>query len=744
MNSNSPLIDGLNEQQAKAVTHQGGPVLVIAGAGSGKTRVLTQRIAHLISSGTSSPSQILAITFTNKAAQEMRERVISLVGGVGEAMWISTFHSACLKMLRSNAERIGYKSSFSIYDDRDSRRLIERAIISNGLDIKRFTPRATQGIISAAKSSLGGIDEVIDRGGIYGNKFGAIFREYNERLIAANAMDFDDLIVYACNLLKDFEDVRDHYQERFRHILIDEYQDTNAAQNAFVLLLGSKYQNVFAVGDSDQSIYRFRGADPSNIEDFEKAFLNSDIVVLEQNYRSSQTILDAANSIISKNLTRKPKKLWSDKGKGSLISLAIAMNEYEEARWVAREILKYRTHGISYSDMAVMYRTNGQSRVLEEAFAGSSIPYRVIGGTRFFDRQEIRDTLAYMRLVANPDDEVSFERVINTPRRGIGDKAMSQIALYSRTHGISFFQTLKYIDQLGISKKAQKGTNEFRMLITHLEDQANAGESPKILLEAVLEKSGYKTMLESDRSVESEGRLENIGELASIAAEHEDLESFLEHSALTSAVDESGEITSVSLMTLHSAKGLEFKNVFLVGLEEGLFPHSRTMEEALDLEEERRLCYVGITRAKDNLALSYALTRSQWGSQREGMPSRFIHEIPAELLDRVDLTGYANFDQSVFVSSERRSFRDSQSSYHTNFSEINENPPKSEGDSFRNESTGAQHLGLAVNDTVNHARWGVGKVLKVEGTGDDMRAEIRFKDGATKRFLLAMTPLSKM
>ncbi|NNN21211.1 MAG: UvrD-helicase domain-containing protein [Acidimicrobiales bacterium] len=744
MNSNSSVLAGLNEQQAVAVTHQGGPVLVIAGAGSGKTRVLTQRIAHLISSGISSPSQILAITFTNKAAQEMRERVISLVGGVGEAMWISTFHSACLKMLRSNAERMGYKASFSIYDDRDSRRLIERAIISNGLDIKRFTPRATQGIISAAKSSLGGIDEVIESGGIYGNKFGAIFREYNERLLAANAMDFDDLIVNACNLLKNFEDVRDYYQERFRHILIDEYQDTNAAQNAFVLLLGNKYQNVFAVGDSDQSIYRFRGADPSNIGDFEKAFPNSDIVVLEQNYRSSQTILDAANSVIAKNQTRKPKRLWSDKGNGSLISLTIAMNEYEEARWVAREILRFKTHGISYSDMAVMYRTNGQSRVLEEAFAGSSIPYRVIGGTRFFDRQEIRDTLAYMRMVANPDDEVSFERVINTPRRGIGEKAMAQIALYSRVHRISLFKTLKYVDQLGVSKKAQNGLGEFRMLISHLEDQASAGESPKILLEAVLEKSGYRAMLESDHSVESEGRLENIGELASIAAEHEDLESFLEHCALTSAVDESGEMTSVSLMTLHSAKGLEFKNVFLVGLEEGLFPHSRTMEEALDLEEERRLCYVGITRAKDNLAISYALTRTQWGSQREGMPSRFIHEIPAELLDKVDLTGFANFDQSAFVSTERRTFRDTQSFNYSTSTEISAPQSMSTEDSLKNESTGAQNLGLAVNDTVDHARWGVGRITKIEGKGDDMRAEIRFKDGVTKRFLLAMTPLSKL
>jgi len=638
------LLDGLNPVQRDAVIHADGPLLVVAGAGSGKTRVLTHRIAHLIREGVS-PFEILAITFTNKAADEMKSRVAALVGPVAEKMWVSTFHSACVRILRRDADQIGFPRQFTIYDQADAVRLTGYVIRDLGLDTKRFPPRSIHATISAAKND--GIDVeayAAGAGNLFERKIGDVFREYQDRLLRAGSMDFDDLLGNALRLLREHPAVLQHYQRRFRHILVDEYQDTNRVQNELVLLLAADHRNVCVVGDQDQSIYAFRGADMRNIVEFEDAFPDTTVVLLEQNYRSTQTILDAANAVIANNVSRKPKELWTDHGAGDPIVRYHADDEVDEAGWVTREIARLHDTGevervggeqLRWGDVAVFYRTNAQSRVLEEQLMRADIPYKVVGGTRFYDRKEVKDAIAYLRAVVNPVDEVSLKRVINEPKRGVGDTSIGKVDAYATAHGLPFVEALRRAEDAGVTGKAIRGIETFLDLLDDVADLAMGSPGP--LLQQLLERSGYLDQLESERTIEAEGRLENLAELVGAAGEVETVAEFLEQISLVSDVDSlDDDTTSVVLMTLHSAKGLEFPVVFLIGLEDGVFPHLRSLTEPDQLEEERRLAYVGITRARRRLYLTHAWSRTLFGGTQYNPPSRFLDEIPAALVRDVD------------------------------------------------------------------------------------------------------------
>ncbi len=622
----------LNDKQREAVEYVDGPILVIAGAGSGKTRVLTYRIAHLIDSGIVTPYEFVAITFTNKAAKEMLERVRTLVGDVADQMRISTFHSLCVRILRQNADRLGYKQRFTIYDSGDSKRLIERVSKELNIDPKRFPPRSIQSAISMAKSSLERPENLLKSGDFRLRQIGEVFKLYENRTKENNAMDFDDLITNTVYLFEQDSDVLSSYQDRFKHILIDEFQDTNHAQNMLVKLLGDKYRNVFAVGDNDQSIYGFRGANMSNILEFERSFPEVKSVFLEQNYRSTQTILDAANSVIECNVSRKKKALWSQQGVGEKIVILRAGNEKDEARYISRDIEKMRVKGIKYNQIAIMYRTNGQSRALEEALISFGIPYKVIGGTKYFDRKEVKDIMAYMNCVVNPDDRSSIERVINVPKRGVGDSSVGKLNTFSLEKGISFIDALRNAHSSGIPKKAVNAVASFVELLDELSELYQSDFPTKDIISHLLDKTGYLEELKGQNTVEADGRVENINEILNLASEFPDLDSFLEHAALVNDTDDLTSDVSVSLMTLHSAKGLEFDTVYLVGLEERIFPHSRSMEDPKDIEEERRLFYVGITRAKKFLTISFAFSRAQFGSVLDSLPSRFLKEIPEEFV----------------------------------------------------------------------------------------------------------------
>ncbi|MGH9075332.1 MAG: ATP-dependent helicase, partial [Acidimicrobiales bacterium] len=603
-----------------------------------------------------SPFQVLAITFTNKAADEMRTRVATLVGPVADRMWVSTFHAACVRILRRDAGVLGYKSSFTIYDQADAVRLTGYVVRDLNLDSKRFPPRSVHSAISAAKADLVDYETYAERArsSIYERRIAEVYRDYQQRLLAANAMDFDDLLDNTVRLFQVSPDVLQHYQRRFTHILVDEYQDTNRVQNELVLMLGRAHGNVCVVGDSDQSIYGFRGADIRNILGFEKAFPDTTVVVLEQNYRSTQTILDAANAVIANNTGRKPKSLWTDLGGGRRVSRYRASDEREEAAWVAEESGRLHAGGARWGDIAVFYRTNAQSRVLEEELVGRTVPFKVVGATRFYDRREVKDVLAYLRVLVNPADEVSLKRVVNVPRRGVGATSVGRLDSYATSRGVGFWEALAEPEAAGLSGKALAGVKRLTDLLGELRAvaglpalgalpdaaggpagtaQPGAAATPAELLEAVLERSGYRAELEADQTVEGAGRLENVGELMSSAAEHDDLAGFLESVALVADADEiDGDDSKVVLMTLHTAKGLEFPVVFMVGMEDGVFPHLRSLGEPAELEEERRLCYVGITRAREQLYLSHAWCRSLWGSTQYNPPSRFLHEIPAEVL----------------------------------------------------------------------------------------------------------------
>ena len=750
------LLEGLTEPQARAVVHRGGPLLVIAGAGSGKTRVLTRRIAHLLATGDARPFEILAITFTNKAAEEMRSRVIDLVGPTAKRMWVATFHSACLRLLRANATRIGYEPSFTVYDALDARRLLELVMGDLNIDAKKLPPRSVAAVISQAKAELldsaAFADDVLGAADPYRRRIAEVYAEYQRRLKASNAMDFDDLLMQMVVLLRSCPDVLEGYQERFRHILVDEFQDTNRAQNELVLLLGAKYRNVCVVGDSDQSIYRFRAADIRNILDFEETFDDATTIMLEQNFRSTQTILDAANAVIAHNPGRKDKRLFTTDGAGPQITRYRAEDEHDEAAWIASEIARLRSsEGLDHGDVAVFYRTNAQSRVLEEELVRARVPYKVIGGTRFYDRREVKDMLAYVRLLANPADEVSARRVVNVPKRGIGATSVAKIGAYAAIHGMSFGQALSRAEEVGLTGKSLRGASSLALLLDELRIEMEAA-GPGELVDLICEMTGYRAELEAERSHEAEGRLENLAELVGVAASYETLDEFLSTVALVADSDQIDDTTTrVSLMTLHIAKGLEYPAVFLIGLEDGVFPHFRSLSDPTELEEERRLAYVGITRARRHLAVTHAWTRNLWGQTSHNIPSRFLSEIPSELITDVGL-----------VTSPRRPSGSTAGSWSSSGSSSSDAPwelPRSKrhddeeggqvfgsGQQGRREaptSSGAHLLGLSPGDLVLHERWGQGQVLSVAGEGDRTTATVRFPSVGDKTLMLSMAPLKK-
>ncbi len=704
--------------------HRGGPLLVVAGAGSGKTRVLTRRIAHLLATGDAAPWEILAITFTNKAADEMRRRVAELVGARAERMWVSTFHSACLRMLRVHGGRLGYESAFSVYDDTDSRRLVELVEDELNIDTRRLAPRAVAAVISQAKAELVGparfAEEASWGADPFQRRIGEVYTEYQRRLKAANAMDFDDLLFQAVVLLQSCGDVLEGYRRRFRHILVDEYQDTNHAQHELVLLLGREHGNVTVVGDSDQSIYRWRGAEIANILEFEAAFPDATTVLLEQNYRSTQTILDAANAVIENNLARRPKQLFTEGETGERLCRYRAEDERDEASFVAHEILRLQaSEGLSYGDVAVFYRTNAQSRAIEEELVHQGVPYKVVGGTRFYDRREVRDLLAYLRVIANPDDEVSFRRIVNVPKRGIGQTSVLRLSAAAASRGTPIGRMLEHAGEAGLSGKALKGVQELSTLLGELRAAA-AAVPPGDLVELVAKRSGYLDALGAEGTLEAEGRIENIAELVGVAKEYERLSELLETVALVSDADElDQEGSRVSLMTLHTAKGLEYPAVFLIGMEEGIFPHSRTLGEPLELEEERRLCYVGITRARRFLYLTHAWSRTLWGRTMPGMPSRFLAEVPEDLVREVG-GGRIFGSGSLGTRSVGSARADAQRA-----------------------ASGAESLGLVAGDHVVHERWGPGVVLDTKGDGDRAQATVRFASVGQKTLLLCAAPLRR-
>ena len=726
----SAILEGLNPAQHEAVTHVGGPLLVVAGAGSGKTRVLTHRIAHLIEEHGLSPFEILAITFTNKAAGEMRDRVGTLVGPVAESMWVSTFHAACVRILRRDAAYIDYPSRFTIYDQGDAVRLCGYVLRDLNLDHKRFPPRAIHATISAAKNDSISAEQYAERASnVFERRIAEVFSHYQRRLATAAAMDFDDLLLRTVELFRNCPEVLERWRQRFAHVLVDEYQDTNPVQNELVISLGAESRQVTAVGDADQSIYAFRGADIRNILEFERAFDDVRIVVLEQNYRSTQNILDAANSVIVNNAGRKPKDLWTDQGSGPAIVRYHADDEEDEARYVVSEIVRRRdTEQMRLDETAVFYRTNAQSRAVEEQLIKAEIPYRLVGGTRFYDRREVRDAMAYLKTVTNPGDEVSVKRALGVPKRGVGATSVAKIDAYAADSGLTFYEALRHCAEAGVTGRSAAGIRQFCTLI---DGAAGLEASPAAVLQELLERSGYLDELRSEKSVEADGRLENLAELVGVAGEHDTLDELLEAVALVADTDELADTGSdesaVTLMTMHSAKGLEYPDVYMVGMEDGVFPHIRALGEPHELEEERRLAYVGITRAMRQLTLTHAWSRLLYGSRQYNPPSRFLKEIPDELLQTVD-------GSRVVRSLDRRS---------ANRDEIVERaldagrrPPPSQ--------SGADRLGLKVGDDVRHAQWGEGVILHIEGAGDDTQASVRFPSVGEKQLLLSWAPLEKI
>ncbi len=645
------LLAELNPPQREAVTHGEGPLLVLAGAGSGKTRALTFRIAYLLATGQARPEQILAITFTNKAAEEMRERVAALVGGVSRRMWVTTFHSSCARLLRVDAERLGYGSGFSIYDESDSLRMLKRCMAELEIDTKRYPPRSIRSRISEAKNALTDAETLAQmQGSPYEEVVASVFKLYERRMLEANAMDFDDLLIRAVNVLELFEDVRQKWQRRFRWVLVDEYQDTNRAQYRLLQLLTGENQNLTVVGDDFQSIYGFRGADIRNILEFEKDFPEAEVVKLEQNYRSTQTILSTANALIANNTENRKKELWTEIGEGEKVTVAELADEHAEARYLVGEIERLSSEeGIPREKIAVFYRTNAQSRVLEDTLVRYEVPYQVIGGTKFYERAEIKDAVAYLNVIVNPADQVSFLRVINSPRRGIGNTSQGRLVAHANTTGRTICETAERAGEVpGLGAAALKSIARFTQMMSEL--RSRAAEAPVAeLLEALLEQSGYLEALRSERTVEAEGRIENLEELVGVAAEFDanraiegdqeltPLDEFLQQISLFTdqddLPDEGEREPLVTLMTLHNAKGLEYEAVFILGFEEGVFPHMRALEEGGE-EEERRLCYVGITRARQRLGLTHARERRLFGGSERNLPSRFLDELPEELIER--------------------------------------------------------------------------------------------------------------
>jgi DNA helicase II / ATP-dependent DNA helicase PcrA len=728
------LIEGLNPQQRVAVLHDSGPLLIVAGAGSGKARVLTHRIAWLIAERDVSPGQVLAITFTNKAAGEMKERVATLVGPRAKTMWVSTFHSACVRIVRAEGKRLGFSSSFSIYDADDSRRLMTIVCRDLDLDPKRFAPRSVAAQVSNLKNELIDYETAKSQATGYIEKtIAEAYALYQDRLRRANALDFDDLIMTTVTLLQLFPDVAEHYRRRFRHVLVDEYQDTNHAQYVLVKELvgsGEGRAELCVVGDADQSIYAFRGATIRNILQFEADYPDATVVLLEQNYRSTQTILSAANAVIAKNPDRKPKRLWSDAGAGEQIAGYVADNEHDEAAWVAGEIDRLADeHGVRACDVAIFYRTNAQSRVFEDVFIRVGMPYKVVGGVRFYERREVRDALAYLRVLVNPTDTVSLRRIVNVPKRGIGDRAEACLDAYAERERTTFWEALRHCEDVpGLATRSLNAVQEFVTLVEELMAVAVADPSPADVLEAVLDKTRYVAELQASGDPQDEGRVENLEELVSVAREFEEarpdgtLGDFLEQVALVADADEVPDGDEgggvVTLMTLHTAKGLEFPVVFLTGVEDGVFPHMRTLGDPKELEEERRLAYVGITRAEQRLYLSRALVRSAWGSPSYNPASRFLEDIPADLVSWSGAT-----ERSASQVAADKAIRRGRVA----------------GPGLR------PILDLSPGDRVSHDSFGMGRVVSVRGDAEQAEAEVDFgSDVGTKRLLLRYAPLAKL
>ena len=705
----------LNPAQREAVFATEGPVLVVAGAGSGKTRVLTHRIAHLIRATGVKPQEILANTFTNRAAGEMKRRLEGLVGDIARTMWVMTFHAACGRILRREAPRLGYRSNFTIYDQADQVRVVKGCLEELERDPKRFVPRGIHAQISMAKNQLVGPDEYRSRvASFYDQTVAEVYELYQRRLFASNALDFDDLLMLTVGVLERFPEARERWQKAFRYTLVDEYQDTNHAQYRLLQLLAGKHGNVFAVGDPDQSIYAFRGADIRNILEFERDFGGAHVIALEQNYRSTNRILRAANSVISNNRERKPKNLWSDLGEGDPVRVLEVEDEHAEARFVAAEIAALTDEGYAGSEIAVFYRTNAQSRVIEDVLVRQEIPYQVIGGPRFYERAEIKDAIAYLQVLDNATDAVSLTRIANRPRRGIGDASLARLASFADAQGISLWEAIERADEAGVGAAPLRAVRQLRALLEALMAAAQELSVPD-LVERVLERSGYLESLEAERTVEAQGRIENLLELVGVAREYQEtadeptLSEFLQQISLFSDQDElADEGGKLTLMTLHNAKGLEFRSVFLVGMEEGVFPHSRSLEEQ-GLEEERRLCYVGLTRAQERLVLTHAAGRSLWGTRAYNLPSRFLDELPQDEIERERLRP------------------SSWSSYGVPARSL---PPR------------VQAPELGTGDSVRHSTLGEGVVTRIEADGT---VTVRFvEDGAERRLLLEYAPLERI
>ncbi|MDQ1008888.1 DNA helicase-2/ATP-dependent DNA helicase PcrA [Streptomyces sp. V4I23] len=747
------LLEGLNEQQRAAVVHTGSPLLIVAGAGSGKTRVLTHRIAHLLATRHVHPGQILAITFTNKAAGEMKERVEHLVGPRAHAMWVMTFHSACVRILRRESKKLGFTSSFSIYDAADSKRLMSLVCRDLELDPKKFPPKSFSAKISNLKNELIDEETFADQAQDgFEKTLAEAYRMYQARLREANALDFDDIIMTTVHLLQAFPDVAEHYRRRFRHVLVDEYQDTNHAQYTLVReLVGEGYEDLepaelCVVGDADQSIYAFRGATIRNILQFEEDYPDATTILLEQNYRSTQTILSAANAVIERNESRRPKNLWTNAGAGARITGYVADTEHDEAQFVADEIDRLTDAGEAKAgDVAVFYRTNAQSRVFEEIFIRVGLPYKVVGGVRFYERKEVRDVLAYLRVLANPEDNVPLRRILNVPKRGIGERAEAMIDALALREKITFPQALRRVDEAyGMAARSANAVKRFNVLMEELRTIAESGAGPATVLEAVLERTGYLAELQASTDPQDETRIENLQELAAVALEFEQdrgeeegagtLAEFLEQVALVAdsdqIPDEDEEGTGViTLMTLHTAKGLEFPVVFLTGMEDGVFPHMRALGQTKELEEERRLAYVGITRARERLYLTRSSMRSAWGQPSYNPPSRFLEEIPGAHVEwkrTGPMAAPAGPTSGITSSLSSSRARGGASGFATR--RTNDKPV----------------IALSVGDRVTHDQFGLGTVVAVSGSGSDAQATIDFGDEKPKRLLLRYAPVEKL
>ncbi len=710
------LLADLNPAQREAVLHVEGPLLVVAGAGSGKTRVLTHRVAHLIRAHGVRPNEILAITFTNKAATEMRERLERMLGRTARAIWILTFHAACGRMLRREAERLGYRSTFTIYDQADQVRLVKACLEELGKDPKRFTPRGIHAQISNAKNQLVSPEEYTARvASFWDQTVAEVYELYQRRLFRSNAVDFDDILMLTVQVLERFPEARERWQTTFRHVLVDEYQDTNHAQYRLLQLLAAKHRNVFAVGDPDQSVYAFRGADIRNILDFERDFGGAGVIALEQNYRSTNRILEAANAVIDNNRDRKPKRLWSELGEGDPVEVVEVEDEHAEARFVAAEIARLVEGGASASEIAVFYRTNAQSRVLEDVLVRQGVPYQVIGGPRFYERAEVRDAIAYLSVLNNPSDAVSLMRIANRPRRGIGDTSIQRLVAHADALGVSLWEATADPEAAGVATASARAVRSFRLVMETLMSAAQELAVDE-LLQAVLERSGTIEAYEAERTIEARGRIENLEELVGSAqeyrrrAEEPSLAAFLEEVQLQSDQDTLvSDEAQVTLMTIHNAKGLEYRTVFLIGMEEGIFPHSRSIEDN-EVEEERRLAYVGMTRAMERLALTHATARSLYGRREYNLPSRFLDELPPgverERLRPASWTGYAQSSRQVAPRDER------------------------------------DLPALSTGDSVRHGSLGEGVVTRIEPGGV---VTVRFAaDGSERRLMIEYAPLEKL